>query len=69
MCQFLDLPAMKIIHAVFDADCWIVTKVSEKLSGFFCTDDGIKTFSETLLEIYNFNRRHNPDRSFYMQGS
>jgi hypothetical protein len=60
---------MKRIHAVFYADCWVVTKVSEKPFGPFCTEDGNKTFSETLLEIYNFIRRHNPDRSFYMQGS
>jgi len=60
---------MKSIHAVFCADCWIVIKGLEKLFGPFCTEDGIKTFSESLLEIYNFIRRHNPDRSSYMQGS
>jgi hypothetical protein len=59
---------MESIHAVFYADCWIVTKVLEKFSDPFCTEDGFKTFSETLLEIYNFIPRHNPDRSFYMHG-
>jgi len=68
MSQFVDSRTIKSIHAVFYADCRIVTKVSEKLVGFFCTEDGIKTFPETLLVVYNFERRHNLDRSFYMHG-
>ena len=52
---------------MFYGDCRIVTKVSEKLVGPFCTEDGIKTFPETSLVVYNFERLHNPDRSFCMQ--
>jgi hypothetical protein len=68
MRQFVDSRTIKSVHAVFYADCRIITEVSEKLVGSFCSEDGIKTFPETLLVVYNFERRRNPDRNFYMHG-